>query len=117
MLINALKELTQFAEKGLHIEAAQIKVEQPDDHIHLSDKEYIALEETFRSIALKKGHSEEDLHTFLESLDFQYDAGFGGQNLFGTIWFTDGTWATRGEYDGSEWWEHHTRPEIPVELR
>ena len=48
-----------------------------------------------------------------ESLDIEdrdYDSGFGGQELFGTITFKDGTWLERGEYDGSEWWEYKTTP-------
>jgi len=49
---------------------------------------------------------------FLASLDFIYDAGYGGQELYGTIWYTDGTWSERGEYDGSEWWEYKKCPEI-----
>jgi len=49
----------------------------------------------------------------LQVLDFRYDGGYGGQELFGTVWLKDGTWMERGEYDGSEWWEHRTRPEIP----
>jgi 8-oxo-dGTP pyrophosphatase MutT (NUDIX family) len=48
----------------------------------------------------------------LKVLDFEYDAGFGGRVLYGTIWRTDGTWHERDEYDGSEWWRHVTRPEI-----
>lgn len=39
------------------------------------------------------------------ALDFDYDSGYGGQELFGHIWYADGTWSNRGEYDGSEWWE------------
>lgn len=46
----------------------------------------------------------------LVSLDFEYDNGYGGQELFGIIVFTDGTWLTRGEYDGSEWWAYHACP-------
>jgi hypothetical protein len=44
---------------------------------------------------------------------WDYYSGYGGQTLFGTIWYTDGTWSTRGEYDGSEWWDHKTRPDVP----
>jgi hypothetical protein len=65
---------------------------------------------------LKVNHSEEDLQNFLNSLDFNYNAGFGGQELFGEVWFTDGTWMDRGEYDGSEWWNHQIMPEIPESL-
>lgn len=65
---------------------------------------------------LKLGYTEEDYKKFLEDLDFIYDDGFGGQELGGDIWFTDGSWADRGEYDGSEWWEDHELPEIPEDL-
>ena len=58
-----------------------------------------------------------DVEAFLNSLDFDYDAGYGLQELFGCVWWEDGTWSDRGEYDGSEWWEHHKTPEIPEELK
>jgi hypothetical protein len=65
---------------------------------------------------LTTGWTKEDWDNFLSDLDFQYDSGYGGQNLFGTIWYTDGTWSTRGEYDGSEWWDYNQCPNIPSEL-
>ncbi|MDP6999074.1 MAG: hypothetical protein QF569_23555 [Candidatus Poribacteria bacterium] len=48
---------------------------------------------------------------WLETKD--YDPSFGRQYLDGTIWFSDGTWAEREEYDGSEWWMLRKRPEMP----
>lgn len=63
-------------------------------------------------INLKEGHTQEEFDAFIEELDFPYDNGYGGQELFGTIWYTDGTWSDRRDYDGSEWWEYHTCPEI-----
>jgi hypothetical protein len=65
---------------------------------------------------LTTGWDSEDWSKFLSNLDFEYDCGYGGQNLFGTIWYADGTWSDRGEYDGSEWWEYHECPNIPAEL-
>lgn len=65
---------------------------------------------------LKVGYTKEDLEVFLEKINFMYDSGYGSQEVFGKIWFTDDSWATRGEYDGSEWWEHHYLPQIPAEL-
>lgn len=65
---------------------------------------------------LRIGYSPEEYNTFLNSLDFRYDNDYGVQELYGIIWFTDGTWAERGEYDGSEWWEYKECPEIPKEL-
>lgn len=54
------------------------------------------------------------LDEVLPGLDFDYDSGYGGQELFGHVWYTDGTWSERGEYDGSEWWEYKKCPEIPA---
>lgn len=64
-------------------------------------------------ICLKVGWNAEDMETFLNAIDRDYDSGYGRQYLFGTIWYTDGTWSERGEYDGSEWWEHHQCPDVP----
>ncbi len=64
-------------------------------------------------LALGVGYSEEELGLFLEALDFEYNSGYGNQELDGTIWFEDGTWMTRREYDGSESWEKHQQPELP----
>lgn len=52
----------------------------------------------------------------IDKLDFEYDNGFGGQELFGYIWYKDGTWSERGEYDGSEWWEHKERPVLDISI-
>jgi hypothetical protein len=67
-------------------------------------------------VTLKVGYSEQEYLQFLEQLNFKYDSGFGGQELFGTVWLSDGTWLSRGEYDGSEWWDYNKLPEIPNEL-
>lgn len=57
-----------------------------------------------------------ELSDFIESLDFSYDDGFGGQELFGFIWYADGTWSERREYDGAEWWEYQKCPQIPEDV-
>ena len=46
----------------------------------------------------------------LESLDFEYDDGYGGQELFGYVLLDDMDWLERHEYDGSEWWEYKKYP-------
>lgn len=66
---------------------------------------------------LRLAYDKRAYNAFLHGLDFEYDNGYGGQELYGTIWYTDGTWSDRGEYDGSEWWMHNTCPPIPAELR
>ena len=65
---------------------------------------------------LKVGYTTDEYHDFLEQIDIQYDSGFGIMMLHGQIWYLDHTWSTRGEYDGSEWWQKHKIPEIPEEL-
>lgn len=66
---------------------------------------------------LKVDYSEQDFDKFMEKMNFNYDSGYGGQELYGTIWYEDGTWSDRGEYDGSEWWEHNSVPDIPEDLK
>ncbi len=65
---------------------------------------------------LPVGYTQEQYDAFLQSIDRVYDSGYGGQELFGTIWYTNGNWSNRGEYDGSEWWDYHICPEIPESL-
>lgn len=68
-----------------------------------------------KDFALKLGHTSEQMGAFLNQIDFEYEDNFGSQMLYGTIWFEDGTWVIREEYDGSEWWKHVTKPAIPFE--
>ena len=75
-------------------------------------------EETIRKyFKLMVDYTLEEYEQFVNSLDFEYDSGFGLQELFGMIWFKDGTWADRAEYDGSEWWSLKSRPVVPDILK
>jgi hypothetical protein len=65
---------------------------------------------------LTTGWDSKDLEDFLDSINFEYDSGYGSQKLYGNIWYVDGTWSERGEYDGSEWWVYTSCPEIPKEV-
>lgn len=65
---------------------------------------------------LPVNYTQEEYDVFTQSIDREYDAGYGGQQLFGTIWYEDGTWSSRGEYDGSEWWDWNKCPVIPAVL-
>lgn len=51
------------------------------------------------------------LEEVLPQLNFEYDDDYGWQELFGHVWYDDGSWSDRGEYDGSEWWVHRTPPD------
>ena len=90
--MNLLKETTEDIEKSGH------KIE---------DVVFIGSEET--------GH-ECTWDQFVLMANREYDSGFGAaqvaQDL--VIVFSDGATMTRGEYDGSEWWQYSTpfkRPE------
>lgn len=63
---------------------------------------------------LPAGYSEEVLADFLHIIDFAYNNGDGGQELFGFIRWKDGTWSSRYEYDGAEGWVHHKLPNYPL---
>jgi hypothetical protein len=103
--MNALKEFIE------HIDTSEVLCSE----IKYNDYNYMKSELVNSShIILTTGYSKEDMDDFLSKLNFEYDDGYGSQKLFGTIWFKDGTWSTRGEYDGSEWWEHHKCPNIPL---
>ena len=56
------------------------------------------------------------LKEVLPLFNFKYDNGYGGQFLFGYIWYTDGTWSSRSEYDGSEWWQYNECPDRNVKI-
>jgi len=55
------------------------------------------------------------LHVF-SKLNFIYDNGFGSQQLFGFIWYKDGTWSDRDEYDGYEQWKHRKPPDKNIDV-
>ena len=70
----------------------------------------------YKTVAcLKRRFTSDEFENFLKLLDFEYDSGYGTQELFGNIWYSDGTWSEREEYDGSEWWSHKHSPKIPKE--
>jgi len=84
---------------------------------HIAGRKVIAMrvsKQIYRDPDIIVSYSEgDDWAATLYRLDFDYDNGYGGQELYGTIWYSDGTWSDRGKYDGSEWWEHYSCPEIP----
>lgn len=63
-------------------------------------------------IKLNPLFSKNEYDVFLDSLNNDYDDGYGGQNLFGVIFCEDGAWMQRDEYDGSEWWSIYQYPDM-----
>jgi hypothetical protein len=78
---------------------------------------YFKKDHSERRIHLPVGFTKDEYALFLHNIDFMYDAGYGGQEVCGTIWYQDGTWSERAEYDGSEWWVYKSCPNIPDYLR
>lgn len=86
---------------------------------------------TFDDILCAYIHSDKETHLSVKIADtpdvrkikfdnlkeVDYYSGYGMQIIYGYVWFKDGTWLERGEYDGSEWWEYKATPEIPEMLR
>lgn len=55
-------------------------------------------------------YSNNEFNDFLDKLNFEYNDGYGGQYIYGYIWYNNGCWSERAEYDGSEWWEYKKCP-------
>jgi hypothetical protein len=55
---------------------------------------------------------------FAAAANFEYDSGFGSNEVDGNLKIVgDDWWLERGEYDGSEWWEFKTLPTKPEKHR
>jgi hypothetical protein len=105
---NAKEELQEILaqcekQRGATIQCAQIKHEG-------------SYGDAPTTVLLKQGHTPAQLQHFYNELNFQYSRGYGSQELFGTVWLTNGIWLERWEYDGSEGWEIRQYPPIPNHL-
>ncbi len=69
-----------------------------------------------RVAVLKQNWNNDEWLKFLTILNFNYDNGYGRQEVFGVVWLTDGAWLERYEYDGAEEWALKKLPTIPAEL-
>jgi len=55
-----------------------------------------------------------DWETFKKYADFDYNEGFGAEEINGSLLIVaNDWWLERHEYDGSEWWEFKTLPQQP----
>lgn len=99
-LRNAKDELLELlAENGKTLKAAAVEA--------LNRYSKWPRTEWTHPIYLYEGYSKEDYTAFLNEMDFRYDDSdvHGPQNLSGVLWFTDGSHARRGIYDGLERWK------------
>lgn len=59
------------------------------------------------------GERTTDIQEFFNSIDFEYDDGYGGNEIsLSLVIVGDNWWLERGEYDGAEWWEFKTIPKL-----
>jgi len=110
-MINMKEELLEVLER---IGNPKIKC------IYLKHSNFNYKSNVDKDFILKIGYTQDQFREFLCRIDYKYDGGdesYGGQELFGTVWFEDGSWLERAEYDGSEWWVHKFVPPIPNELK
>ena len=56
---------------------------------------------------------------FKSIANVEYNDGYGGQEVAVdlVIVFNDGSWLSRGEYDGSEWWDYNKTPRQPSQYK
>lgn len=69
-----------------------------------------------RVAVLKQNWNNDEWLKFLTILNFNYDRGYGRQELFGVVWLTDGACLERDEFYGAEEWALKKLPTIPAEL-
>lgn len=116
-MTNARKELLEILEKfNVELEAAVINIDlgfhESHEFFEAEGKGRIGILNVVKASLKPNYNPITEYNEFMVAIDKNYNSGYGTQELSGVLWFTDGTWATRGEYDGSEWWEHHVRPDF-----
>lgn len=79
---------------------------------HFRNEGIIEPENKDFEVILKPGYTIEELEDVLNTIDVLYYSGYGSQEIFGVVIFKDDSWLERGEYDGSEWWSHKTKPQF-----
>ena len=64
--------------------------------------------------AIQVNHKRISPERFRKLANVNYDPGYGIQLVLPNlvIVLKDGTWLERGEYDGSEWWNHVAPPKV-----
>lgn len=117
-MINARQELLDKL-KDIGYEPKEVKcaiIGMKSDWHDLDINDLVLGRGCLRRAVLVEDWNNDQWLLFLDGLNFNYNGGYGTQYLYGVVWFKDGTWLERTEYDGSEWWVHEVVPEIPSVL-
>ena len=83
---------------------------------HVGDRKVDFVSVAFKRYGEPLVQIKGELDEVLPLLDFEYENGYGGQELFGFIWYADGTWSDRGEYDGQGWWQYQACPDRDIDV-
>lgn len=75
-------------------------------------KDYDYRNNCLLNIVLIPNYTTEQYHEFLNKINFEYDSGFGGQELYGFVALECGEWLERYEYDGAESWSLKSYPKF-----
>ena len=116
LMINALKELEAIlAEVGVPGSLRVIAATFTFGQTRLAEEGYgerepVAERETY---TLMEGFHASLWPEVGEFLNREYENGSGTQELFGTVWLSNGTWLAREAYEGAEWWVHMKCPPLP----
>ncbi len=114
---NALRELLNHVAKvGSNLRAANLRI----------TRGYYVM---VRTLVLPKNHTRKQCADFFKYLDFPKVKDFGLARdttaeepqiweyeeflVRGVVWFDDGSWSTRANYDCGYFWLHHKRPASP----
>ena len=87
------------------------------DLLEETEQVFASFNKTWDDVAWIGGH---DFYISIEQFkeaakDTYYDSGYGCEEVAVdlVICFYNGTWLSRAEYDGSEWWQYNEFPQKP----
>jgi hypothetical protein len=88
--------------------------------VHATSFDHFGIHDGGIEFNLKQGYTPQEYEEFVNSLDFEYeDWSYHGQELYGTIWLSDGTWfqCVRNDHAQYQEWNYYKYPEIPEALK
>ena len=108
---NAKKELVEFLNGCPKVKCAEVVIRSFFVIERYPRKEYF----------LKIGYTQKEFDDLIDFMDVDYDSEADPEEfdlcIDSTIWFDDGTWATRIMDEEMQFWLHYRLPEIPERLK
>lgn len=124
MMIDIIKEIKdKLASKGLSltdIKCLDLELDRSTATYNLYDEntDFDVVGTSKYEYNIPINSTQEDIDAVFNAISLTpYDNSYGTQELFGIVWMNNGDWLERHEYDGSEWWEYKTCPDIPEHLQ